>query len=60
MAAPGTRSVVLDDGGGVYDTGDLDSATPMATSAIRYRGPKQCDPDEDVSGAAQGTLEQPW
>ncbi|KAJ3640548.1 hypothetical protein Zmor_003841 [Zophobas morio] len=56
-AAPGIRSVVGDDGGG---TGDLDSATlEMTTSAMRHRGPGQCNPGDDIVGdAAQGTVKQ--
>ncbi|KAJ3655742.1 hypothetical protein Zmor_014858 [Zophobas morio] len=59
VAAPGTRSVVGDDGGGVCDTGDLDSATlEMTTSAMRHRGPGQCDPGDDDVEAAQETVKQ--
>ncbi|KAJ3648938.1 hypothetical protein Zmor_020705 [Zophobas morio] len=55
VVAPGTRSVVGDDCGSGCDTGDRDSATRMKASVMRHRGPRQCDPDEDVGDAAQGT-----
>ncbi|KAJ3666331.1 hypothetical protein Zmor_001780 [Zophobas morio] len=63
VAAPGTRSVVGDDGGDVCSTGHLDGATlEMTMSAMRHRGPGQCDPGDDVVGdAAKGTWTvQPW
>ncbi|KAJ3649714.1 hypothetical protein Zmor_021439 [Zophobas morio] len=44
VAAPGAQSVVGEDGGGVCDTGDLDSATLMKTSALRHREPRECSP----------------
>ncbi|KAJ3649702.1 hypothetical protein Zmor_021428 [Zophobas morio] len=63
VATPGTRSVIGDDGGDVCSTGYLDGATlEMTTSAVRHRGPGQCNPgDDDVGGAAQGTWTvRPW
>ncbi|KAJ3646319.1 hypothetical protein Zmor_023911 [Zophobas morio] len=30
----------------------------MTTSAMRHRGPRECDPGDDVVEAAQGTVKQ--
>ena len=63
VAAPGTRSVVGDDGGDVCSTGHLDGVTlEMTTSAMRHRRPRECDPGDDVVEAAQGDRKtvQPW